>query len=647
MKPNKIRNYRIELDGLRALAVLSVIFYHAELSVLDYKIFQGGYFGVDVFFVLSGYLITSIIKNDIDNDNFSYLFFLWRRICRIIPNLYFVIVVTSICAYFFLLPSNLSLFSESLNSSIYFWSNYYFSLENSYTAPDSSLRLLLHTWSLSVEWQFYIIFPLILFSIVIYSKLNVRAMLLIITISSFFLSTYVSVFYPDWSFYMLPSRAWELLCGAILVYLKVENFHITRQRADFLSILGLLSVVYCLLFVDNTAIHPSFITLFPVVGTCVFILFSGDSHYVKQLFSSRWLSFIGVCSFSLYLWHQPVFAFFKIIHEREFNVFTFLVAIFVTCTLAFLSYYVIERRFRKLYFTWPRALVIVFIAFGLSFFSYFVKITGGIPDRLGDVSSSFVNLNDNVAHKVGGKKCHGRLYEDACQLTGSDRQILLIGDSHAGMLGKHLYYLAKDNNWGFKSITSSSCIGIESYPLRRGRISNQDICDHNSPKIQELLTGDKNVKYDIVYSIRQDFMFKTANVKAKNAIHSTLSGWADNGHRIFLIYPVPKHKHHVPDEIKRRMYKEPFVDNLSIINNIKMFTSLKEHFDEMKFAYANFDKIEGGNITRIYPVDVLCDNTRCYANLGGLILYFDDDHLSTHGAKLLVKEIENAIFDKH
>ena len=205
--------YRKELDGLRALAVIGVLFYHSNLGFKGITLMRGGYLGVDIFFVLSGFLITGIIRNGLDNHDFTFRNFYVRRIKRIVPAYFFILAIVAVGAYAIILPSELVKFAESLKSALYFGSNYFFYREDSYTAASSIHKPLLHTWSLSVEWQFYIVYPFLFWLIYRFCRRYTFSILLVLGITSFVLAQWASRNSPDFAFYLLPTRAWELLFG--------------------------------------------------------------------------------------------------------------------------------------------------------------------------------------------------------------------------------------------------------------------------------------------------------------------------------------------------------------------------------------------------------------------------------------------------
>ncbi len=217
--------YRPEIDGLRAIAVFAVIIYHANFVLFGHTLFQGGFIGVDIFFVISGYLITTLILKEIyKNNQFSFKYFYERRIRRILPVLLFVIIITSIISHFILLPGSLVDFGKSVLSIISFGSNYYFNYTgNSYGQENSLLKPLLHTWSLSVEEQFYILFPIFLIFIIKFFKKHLLGVLFLSFLISLLFSEYSSRFHPVSGFYQLPFRGFELIIGSLLSYFELNN----------------------------------------------------------------------------------------------------------------------------------------------------------------------------------------------------------------------------------------------------------------------------------------------------------------------------------------------------------------------------------------------------------------------------------------
>jgi peptidoglycan/LPS O-acetylase OafA/YrhL len=291
--------YRTEIDGLRAVAVLSVILSHAEFAI-----FKGGYIGVDVFFVISGYLITRNMLDEYERGEFSLVRFYERRARRILPALFFVLFCTTVMAWMWLMPGAYRSFSKSLISAAFSVSNLHFLKQIDYFSPDSAEMPLLHTWSLGVEEQYYMLFPMLFLW-----RWKVSAILrgiFIVAAASFLISEAGSWYFPSANYYLLPSRAWELLAGSLCAFKR------PRHANQILSVVGLAMITWPIFAFDASTRMPSAIGLLPVAGAGLFLLFSSRDVIAGRLLSTPPLVWMGKISFSAYLWHQPLFAFWRI-----------------------------------------------------------------------------------------------------------------------------------------------------------------------------------------------------------------------------------------------------------------------------------------------------------------------------------------------
>ncbi len=340
--------YRPEIDGLRALAVVAVILYHAEIHAYGLTWFSGGFLGVDVFFVISGYLITKLILLEIRQcGRFDYGRFFERRARRILPMLFTTMLAALPFAWFTLLPTALTEYARSMLSSVFFGSNIFFYFSTTgYGADTSLLKPLLHTWSLSVEEQFYLTFPFLLVISERYLRKRAPAALILLAAASLSIMAWVSRSDPSLAFFMLPSRAWELLAGALLAYSEIKKGtrELPPSSAAF-STAGLLLIVFAFGALDEETQHPGLATFLPVIGTVLVIRYAGALDLVGRLLSTRLLVGIGLISYSLYLWHYPIFSFSRL-SLVYFSLNDKLIAIALTFVLALLSYRFIEQPFR-------------------------------------------------------------------------------------------------------------------------------------------------------------------------------------------------------------------------------------------------------------------------------------------------------------
>lgn len=340
-------NYRKEIDGLRALAVIPVILFHAGFEWIS-----GGFIGVDIFFVISGYLITTIIIKEKENNTFTLSNFYERRIRRILPALFFVLLVCLPFAWFWLLPHELKDFGKSLVAVSIFASNILFWKESDYFAADAELIPLLHTWSLAVEEQFYLFFPIIM---IIFWRLGKRGLMIVISVIAL-----ISIGLSEWgwrhfteaNFFLIPTRAWELMIGSLTAfYLYYKKYDHQKQEQSKIhqiaSAMGFMLILYSIFFFNKDIPFPSLYTLMPTLGTTLIILFATPETLVNKLLSLRLVVGIGLISYSAYLWHQPLFVFarFRSLEEPSMGLLSLLSL--VTLALAYLSWRFIEQPFRN------------------------------------------------------------------------------------------------------------------------------------------------------------------------------------------------------------------------------------------------------------------------------------------------------------
>ena len=344
-------HYRPEIDGLRAIAVGAVILYHAQITILGHQPLKGGFIGVDIFFVISGYLITSIIlKELLTTGTFSFKYFYERRARRILPALLFVMLVSLPFAWIYLMPENLLDYSKSIIYSLGFSSNFYFWYSGQqYGAESGLLKPFLHTWSLSVEEQFYILFPIVLFITFKYFRKYLIHILILGFIISLGLADWGSRSHLSFNFYILPTRGWELLAGSILAYFEITNGHRSKNRILnlILPFIGLVLIGHAILFFNDEMFHPSFYTLSPIIGTCLIIWFSNKKEITTKILSTKLFVGIGLISYSLYLWHYPVFAISRITEFTQNDIYKKILLGIIIFILSIFSYNFIEKSTRN------------------------------------------------------------------------------------------------------------------------------------------------------------------------------------------------------------------------------------------------------------------------------------------------------------
>ena len=425
----KIR-YRPEIDGLRAIAVMSVVIYHAQINYLGNIIFQGGYLGVDIFFVISGYLITSIIFKEIKiTKKFSFIKFYERRIRRIIPALIVVIAASIPFAWIYLLPNDLIEFSWSIISSLIFASNLFFYFNQEYGAIDGLYKPLLHTWSLGVEEQFYILFPFLFYLFFKLSKKNILIALAFFFLISISVSDFGSKNFPIATFYFLHSRIWELLAGSILAYYEYRLGHRSENKnyKIIFPIIGLTLIFLSILFFNNQTRHPSFISLIPIFGTCLIIWFTDKNHFIGKILSSKLFVSIGLISYSIYLWHYPIFAFSRITTFTQGYISKKIFLVLLIFILSIITYILVERPFRNKKNSFKKLFLVIILSFTIiiSLSSLFIIKDGFRKLRFENFSFYFDNKSFLSERNKYLRNIDKNFDEE------NNKKILFIGDSHA------------------------------------------------------------------------------------------------------------------------------------------------------------------------------------------------------------------------
>lgn len=340
--------YRSEIDGLRAVSVISVILYHAGIEFVS-----GGFVGVDVFFVISGYLITSIIVADLDAKRFSIVEFYERRARRILPALFLVIAISFLFAWYLLMPSEMKSFSDSMVAVSLFSSNFLFWQESGYFDTASELKPLLHTWSLAVEEQYYIIFPLLMALMWGLRKQWILLLFGALALLSFGLAQLGAQKESTANFYLLPSRAWEIGLGALVAaclnykQVLVNKLLASKLLNELLAFIGLTMIIVSVFLFNEKTPFPSVYTLLPTVGAGLIIVFAVPGTLVKCILSSKPLVGIGLISYSAYLWHQPVFAFARHILFPRPESYVFLLLTLGVLLISYLTWRFVERPFRN------------------------------------------------------------------------------------------------------------------------------------------------------------------------------------------------------------------------------------------------------------------------------------------------------------
>jgi peptidoglycan/LPS O-acetylase OafA/YrhL len=450
--------YRADVDGLRAIAVLAVLFFHARIGC------SGGFVGVDVFFVISGYLITRLILKELEEGRFSIRKFWERRIRRILPALAVVVCSCLLVSWFVLLPRDYHTLGNAVSAQAILLSNVFFWRSTGYFAASNDAQPLLHTWSLAVEEQFYLLFPAVL-TLVFYRLTRRRLVTAILLLSgiSYVLSLYGSYMYPDAAFYLLPARAWELGTGVLLAATVVRRTP-GKWLAEIMSWSGLIAIAVAVFSFNRDTRFPGFAALLPVLGTAMLIRANDVSlTYVGKLLAARPVVFVGLISYSLYLWHWPVLVFSQYGAADPLPVALRLLLLAVSVAIAALSWRFIETPFRKRVILQSQVRVFAFAGVTLGVLlvaGVAIRTLQGMPSRIPPAAMEYVKDVDRAF--INEVSLQQALAGDFVELGTRDKHkpisIFVWGDSHAMAVMPALDSLCKKYSVrGIAATHSSTC----------------------------------------------------------------------------------------------------------------------------------------------------------------------------------------------
>lgn len=648
-----VLHYRKEIDGLRAVAILPVIWVHSGLPYIT-----GGFLGVDVFFVISGFLITSILLREFETNNFSLTRFYERRARRILPALLAVITITSLIVPIISEhPKFIGDYGASVLSTVLFSSNIYFWQTSGYFGSTSELSPMLHTWSLAVEEQYYIFFPLLMIILFSSGKKIIVSVLIIISIFSLLIAEWGAVNSPIGNFYLLPSRAWELMAGALaaVFYLNGYLVKIRTKFSTYLSSIGLIFILISYLLFTPSTLHPTSLTILPVLGAVLVLLFSEQGNSVGKVLSIKPLSMIGIISYSLYLWHQPVLALMKKTYTIHLEPNQIITSITLTFFLSYLTWKYIETPFRdKNKFCESKILkyslssIAIFALCGL-LFKENLKIQKVIyPDKIArfekileaDKSHSHQVMFDNNECKFWSKEFNNNFIDrfNSC-VKKHNKAIFILGGSH----GMDLYNAVAVNasNPFIVSVSRGFCRAHKFI----GEQKNLPKCQYEDFKLFAD-TYSNNLSY-VLYTQTPDRLFKVnsldkASIKdlSLDRLNEVTTYLADikekNSLNIIMIGMLPP--------LKRKPinwdYKQPFTgqfDQIISQNSIDLTKLVDKKFasELKKYEIPYISKFEV--FTLDLPRDLIINNN---------ITYSDSRHISYEGERILGQRLIGNMINK-
>ena len=647
------RNFRSDINGLRAWAVVAVILYHFGITG-----FTGGFVGVDIFFVISGFLMTGIIFNGIEKNattgtknKFSILNFYLSRAIRIFPALIILCCFVISAGYFFLSKSEYKSLSTETISALGFISNIKFWLGSGYFDAASHEKPLLHTWSLSVEWQFYLILPLALLSTwkIRPGRKPIIIMMSLGFLTSLLLSIIVTPINPNTAFYLLPTRAWEMLAGG-LVYLLANPQMLSARAQRWVEGSGFALIIASITLFDASDLWPGWRAMIPVLGTSLVLISARQDSLWTGNRIAQWL---GDCSYSLYLWHWP-FAVALVYMQQQDNIASITTCLALTLVCGWLSYKLVETPARTTLTRMPRwtgagallaAVVIVILP------SLMIRWQDGIAGRLtAQVNSIFDEVENKNPRMV---KCHasGSTPVPECTYGGNNLGAIVIGDSHAASFVRSIEKALPNKNSHVLDWTLSSCQTVSglkdsknpdfrckefiNYALKKQEtlsnsipliiINRSSILFHSPDELRLANIEPTPTKYlSTPHSKFSEEMFN----EMRTGIINTACEFAKT-RPVYMMRPIPELKYNVPKTMGRALLLDNQYHRTSI--------TLKEY--QMRNAFlleTQYMAAERCGVKILDPLPYLCSDGHCWGDVDGLPIYYDDNHMNERGGTLLI-----------
>jgi len=624
-------NYRPEIDGLRAVAVAPVVLYHAGFTG-----FGAGFLGVDVFFVISGYLITGIVYGQIERREFSILRFYERRARRILPALYLVVAVCLAFGTLWLLPNEFRELGRSAVAVALFGSNVYFNGAINYFTQDIGLWPLIHTWSLAVEEQFYAVFPLALLLIRPLGRKGALAVVAALSGASLAWAQWAAHADPQADFYLAQSRAWELGAGALIALAATERLPLAYRWRWSLAGIGAALLALSFVFAPSN-LTPSLVSLAPVGGAALLVAFARPENIWGRALAVRPLVGIGLVSYSAYLWHQPIFALLRFRFAVASGGGKMLLAAIASFALAYLSWRFVEQPFRDrtrfsrgFVFGAAAASGVALIVAGR-----IIAIQHGLPSRFPSyvAASGLVGVYRNACLDLEASPPAAVAAVQACRLGRRDvaPDFLLIGDSHAAALADGIDLAAERAGRSGILISANACLpllGVKSY-FPRSRAACRWQHDHLIAIVKAL-----GIKLVILHARWESFDDEVNLSEAELRAHlmESLAALSAAGAKAVIVTGTPSSPYLVPDILLRKALYGLSVDERP---------EFQQFLHDNRTAFRLFADPElraKATVIDLYPA--FCDAQRCQMGEGSRPYFIDKDHLSKLGARMLAPRLE-------
>ncbi|MCP5420053.1 MAG: acyltransferase [Gammaproteobacteria bacterium] len=616
--------YRKEIDGLRAIAVLAVIFFHADLFRMT-----GGFIGVDVFFVISGYLITTILIEEIERNRFSILNFYERRARRIFPVLGVVLLVTTLAAFVLMPAYLLRSYSKSLVSVSVFLSNVFFYLTSGYYSTASAEKPLLHTWSLAVEEQYYVFFPILLSMLWFIGRKCFAIFLLILSVASFLFSQYLLFKQAgDANYYLIFSRVWEPLAGSLIAVTGICRLSVGKDIKNILGYVGATLIIGSIVFLDRSTPAPSLFTLFPVIGACLVIMFCDNTTAIGKVLANRFLVGMGLISYSLYLWHQPIFAFIRMKTIGEPSDKAFIGAIALIFVLSVLSYQYVERPFRDRKIVTRTGIlkfsvITILLSFSVGLSGYVFE---GFNNRLAAANylgAAQFSPKTNECHTLGENYLKPK---DACRYFGKNVTWASFGDSHAVEPAYALAKMLEQNGEGVLQLSFSGCPPALLFEIESG-------CSKWINESLDYLENARSIKNVLLGFRYRKSLYEYLGDRYWDSLHEIIVRLLASGKNVYLLYPTPE----LPVDMRKAAMPLTIFGGKTMLDLEKSIPS-RDYFEKNRYILSKLDTLPyGKNLHAIEPFQIFCNRDYCPAVIDGTPLYLDDNHLSVEGSKLLLE----------
>jgi len=647
--------YHAYIDGLRAIAVLSVVIFHGFPNILS-----GGFVGVDIFFVISGFLITYLIAAEIRDEKFSFIYFYTRRIRRLLPAGLIVYTTAIIAGAIVLAPPEFKQFGESLLATALIFSNHFFaSLTGYFDTPANELPLL-HTWSLAIEEQFYLIWPalmmLVLMRINTAWRLGIATTLLLASL--LYAEISLSAGKPG-IFFSFLARAWELLLGATLALL-IDNYKLRKDLAEPTSIVGILLIILSIFLLNEQTRFPGISALPASLGTAM-IIAAGfhNSPIVSKILSNNILVYFGLISYSLYLWHWPILSFARIYLERPLLPVDATILIGLAFILSALTYRFIEKPFRsaggsmifspRLTITGAVIAIAVTALIGVN-----LKIGSGWTWRLDPVSKQV--YNQKYAQNPYRLRCYGtsKVFKDnefcnfgAPKPASASFDFAIFGDSNADHFVPTFVAEAKRRGISGRQVTQSTCLGLVGMSKHQSQ-ARQDACQAYQKQVLVFVEKNPNLKLAILSGNWIDFegtlgqnelarLIPSANANSatppdrtslEDHILAMIGYFRNAGIKVHLIGPIPQQNPEVKCVIKSfRAGGDAQQCGIDAKSIHKRFDKLNNMFSRIAGRFED--------VTVTLPLDIMCNQKRCPLVRNGVFLYRDVNHINAVGAASL------------